>query len=245
MHVLFLEIDTQRDWSVASIGPAYLGASIRKVGHEASLLRINEEEPVKTLIEAIHDRKPDLIGVSLTSRQWLGAKRLLNGLREHVDIPVITGGLHPTFSPDATIAEPGIDYVCLGEGERAFMYFVEAMEAGLPITDGSIDNIQTSVGNRPVLGKPFEPIDDLPFMARDLLDEQHGVVHICTQRGCPFPCTYCAARMYDELYAEQGGAAYGRRRSHENVLEELFEIRDQGSLNYVIFLDDTFTIHHP
>jgi radical SAM superfamily enzyme YgiQ (UPF0313 family) len=67
---------------------------------------------------------------------------------------------------------------------------------------------------------------------------------MATQRGCPFPCTYCAARMYDELY-ESTGENYGRRRSHDNVLAELLEIRRQGPLSYVIFLDDTFTIHHP
>ena len=41
------------------------------------------------------------------------------------------------------------------------------------------------------------------------------------------------------------GGAYGRRRSHGNVLAELRALRDAGPLNYVIFLDDTFTIHHP
>jgi radical SAM superfamily enzyme YgiQ (UPF0313 family) len=80
-------------------------------------------------------------------------------------------------------------------------------------------------------------------MARDLLDEPNGTVHMATQRGCPFPCTYCAARMYNELYAA-GGEDYGRRRSHANVLAELHELRDANRLAYVIFLDDTFTINH-
>jgi radical SAM superfamily enzyme YgiQ (UPF0313 family) len=65
-----------------------------------------------------------------------------------------------------------------------------------------------------------------------------------TQRGCPFGCTYCAARMYNELYQDTAGVDYGRRRSHNNVLAELFQLRAQGRLGYVIFLDDTFTINH-
>src|SRR5690606_6246500 len=81
-------------------------------------------------------------------------------------------------------------------------------------------------------------------MARDLLDEPAGTVHMTTQRGCPVPCTYCAARMYNELY-EGTGADYGRRRSHASVLGELEGLRDAGKLSYVIFLDDTFTINHP
>jgi radical SAM superfamily enzyme YgiQ (UPF0313 family) len=50
--------------------------------------------------------------------------------------------------------------------------------------------------------------------------------------------------MYDELY-EGTGADYGRRRSHENVLAEIEELQRRGQVNYITFLDDTFTIHHP
>ncbi len=78
-----------------------------------------------------------------------------------------------------------------------------------------------------------------------MLDERWGVRHISTQRGCPFPCTYCAARMYDKLYKTGGTTDYGRRRTLRNVLSELQALRNPGPLNYVIFLDDTFTIHHP
>jgi anaerobic magnesium-protoporphyrin IX monomethyl ester cyclase len=65
-----------------------------------------------------------------------------------------------------------------------------------------------------------------------------------TQRGCPFPCTYCAARMYNEMYAD-----YGRRRTNASVAAELAGLRedaagDGAGLSYIIFLDDTFTINH-
>ncbi len=95
----------------------------------------------------------------------------------------------------------------------------------------------------PTLRPPFEPIDALPFMARDMLDERFGVVHIATQRGCPYPCTYCAARQFSDLYQGSYGS-FGRRRSHENVLDELSHLGRHGQLNYIIFLDDTFTINH-
>jgi radical SAM superfamily enzyme YgiQ (UPF0313 family) len=107
-----------------------------------------------------------------------------------------------------------------------------------------IANVWTRGGSKPALRPPIAALDRLPFVARDLLDEPRGTVHMTTQRGCPFPCTYCAARMYNELY-DGTGEEYGRRRSHQNVLAELFQLREQGRLGYVIFLDDTFTIHHP
>ena len=251
MKVLFLEIDQERDWAVASIGPAFIGAYLRQHGHEADLLRVPPGRCVADLLDDLRERSPDLLGVSLTSRQWLRARDVIAGVRKELDIPVIAGGLHPTFAAETVLAAPGFDYVCLGEGELATLELVNALErrAG-PVT--GLRNIRTA-GELPTLisggvqaqtplHPPFEPIDNLPFMARDLLDEISGVVHMTTQRGCPYPCTYCAAPRYSDLYGSY--ANYGRRRSVASVLAELRAIKAAGALNYVIFLDDTFTINH-
>ena len=242
MRVLFLEIDTESDWAVASVGPAFLAAYIRSHGHRADFIRAPVSMETADLISQISQARPALIGISLTTRQWQRARRLIIELRAVLDVPIVAGGLHPTFSPEAVLAHPGIDYVCLGEGEAPLLDLVEALEAGRPPSDGEIDNIWVKGGTRPAMRPPLEPIDALPFMARDLLDEHHGVIHMATQRGCPFPCTYCGARMFNQLY--EGNGTYGRRRSIESVMKELRQIREAGALNYIIFLDDTFTINH-
>jgi radical SAM superfamily enzyme YgiQ (UPF0313 family) len=244
MRVLFLELDTENDWAVASLGPGFLAAWLRRHGHEASLLRIAMERPFEAIAAAVQREAPALIGVSITTRQWLRARDVLGALRRVINVPVIVGGLHPTFSPEEVLRHDGIDAVCLGEGEAALLEFVEALESGRPAADLRIANIWLKGGARPPLRNPIEPLDALPFLARDMLDERWGVRHLTTQRGCPFPCTFCAARMYDKLYASADTSSYGRRRSHASVLAELAELRSQGPLNYVIFLDDTFTIHH-
>ena len=243
MHVLFLEIDTESSWAVASLGPAFLASYLRAAGHHATFLRVPLDWDADHVAEQVRAIQPGLIGLSLTTRQWLRARTLVERLRQGADIPVVAGGLHPTFSPEGVLAAAGFDYVCLGEGETALLDLVEALESGAGPSEIRIPNIWGTGGPRPPLRPPFEPLDDLPFMARDHLDERYGVVHISTQRGCPFKCTYCAARMYNELYAET--ADYGRRRSLPNVIQELQAIKAAGPLNYVIFLDDTFTINHP
>ena len=257
MKVLFLEIDTEATWSVASLGPAFLAATLRAHGHEAAFCRIAHTVGVDAVEAAVREQAPGLIGISVTTRQWLRTRDLMGTLRQRCGVPVILGGLHPTFAPDEVLLHAGIDFVCLGEGEQALLDLVRALEAGTAEGDvrlGRINNIRSRGGLKAGLRPPIEPVDGIAFAARDLLDERWGVVHMSTQRGCPFPCTYCAARMYDQLYAEQAGAdgadgresrPYGRRRSHDNVLAELRQIRAAGPLTYVIFLDDTFTIHHP
>lgn len=239
MRVLFIEVDTERSWAVAGIGPAFIASWLRQHGHEVLFLRATLDHDSEAIESAVREAAPDIIGMSLTTRQWQRARSLARVLLDRFEIPLIAGGLHPTFAPEVVLNSPGFDYVCLGEGEVALLELIEALESGGPVD--SIPNIWARGGQRPVLRPPFEPIDQLPFMARDMLDEPSGVIHMATQRGCPFPCTYCAARMFNQLY--EGTGQYGRRRSHGNVLDELIGLRDEGKLSYVIYLDDTFTIY--
>jgi radical SAM superfamily enzyme YgiQ (UPF0313 family) len=241
MRVVFLEVDTESQWAMASLGPAFLAAFLREHGHEAILIRALIEMPDHEVLRRVREAEPGLIGVSMTTRQWLRSKHLVGMIRQHLQVPVIAGGLHATFSPEAVLAAPGFDYAGLGECEEALLDLVNALEAGR--SPHGIANIWVRGGFKPVLRKPVEPIDRLPFAARDMLEEPMGVVQVSTQRGCPFPCTYCGARMFNELY--EGNGEYGRRRTHENVFAELRLLREAGRLSYIIFLDDTFTIHHP
>ncbi len=240
MRVLFLEVDTERSWALASVGPATLGAWLRRAGHEVSFMRARLDMSEDEVVREVAARAPELLGVSLTTRQWLRARDLVGAIRRTLDLPVVAGGLHPTFAPEQVLSSPGFDWACLGEGEETLLELVTALERGAPT--GDIPNLMARGAARPRLRPPLEPLDRLPWMARDLLDETPGVVHMATQRGCPFPCTYCAARMYDELYGQQG-QEYGRRRSHDDVMAELHALRAQGRLSFVIFLDDTFTLH--
>ena len=237
MKMLFLEIATERNWALAAIGPACLAAYLRREGHTVDLHVVEYDATIDDVIEAVRAYGPALIGLSMTTRQWLRGAEVVAGLREQVDIPVIAGGLHPTFSPEQVLESPGFDYVCLGEGEGALLDVVEHIDAGVPIVAGAIDNIQCRGAGRPKLRDPIPELDSLPWMARDMLMERAGMAYMVTQRGCPFLCTYCAARMYNEMYS-----GYGRRRSQDDVHAEIASLREKG-VGYLLFLDDTFTIH--
>lgn len=243
LKVTFLEVDTDREWALASVGPAYLTAFLRQRGHGGEMLRLGIELDDEAAVSEIVAAEPEVVGLSLTTRQWWRARRLVALLRRRLDVPVIAGGLHPTFSPEEVLAHPGFDAVCLGEGEEALAEWVEVLAAGRSPTPGEIDNLWIRGGERPRLRPPYAELDELPFLARDLLDEPEGVAHLNTQRGCPFPCTYCAARTYHDLYRRHagGGGGYGRRRSQASVLHEVAELEESG-VGYLIFLDDTFTL---
>lgn len=241
MKVLFVELEMEKNWSVASIGPAFLSSYVRKHGHECTIVHIPFDMTISDAVSLICAQEMDILGLSLTTRQWQRAVSLLKTLRAQQHIPTIVGGLHPTFSPEDTLSKEGIDYLCLGEGEESFLDFLDTMQRNGVVRAGDVPNIWVQGGLRPKVRPPIPSLDDVPFVDRALLNERYGVINMTTQRGCPFPCTYCAARMYNEMY---GNAKYGRRRSIQNVLDELHHIKETGLLSYVIFLDDTFTINH-
>ena len=241
MKTVFLEIDESIAWAVASIGPAFIASYLRLYDHEVEMLRVPMNYSLENFGESVLAHAPDVVGLSLTSRQWLRAKELIPILRQFYQGPIIVGGLHPTFSSGTVLKTPGIDYVCIGEGEQAMLEFVEALGQGRAVH--GIKNIRAKSEPMPELRPPFEALDSLPFMARDMLAEKYGVVHISTQRGCPYPCTYCAAPRIADLY-DGGYSSYGRRRSPGNVIAELTQIRETVQPNYIVFLDDTFTINH-
>lgn len=235
MKLLFLEIETEDPWPLAAVGPAFIGAYLRNHGHEAELLRIGPSESLVSAVARVQTTAPDLLGLSLTLRQWPRARGVVSEIRSKLKIPVIAGGLFPTFAPETVLSAEGFDFVCIGEGEAASRDLLDALAHG----SGGISlipNIRHRNGEAPPLRPPIASLDDGPFLARDLLDEDHGIVHMVTRRGCPFSCAYCSAGGYRDLY----GAGYLRDRSPENVLAELRSLGESGGLGYVIFLDDTF-----
>lgn len=238
MKIIFLEIETENAWALASVGPASIAAYIRRYGHNAALLRVHPDQQIKDIIPRIEKERPDILGFSITTPQWRRAFFVAREIRKNMDIPIIAGGTHPTFLPLSVLESGSFDYVCLGEGEAAVFDMFSIMEKGADVRLAGLPNLWVRGSGRPEL-RPPEPIDQLPFMARDLLDETRGIVHINTMRGCPFPCTFCAGSAISRIYGNKG---YVRRRPVDHVLAELRHLRQKDSIHYVIFLDDTFTV---
>lgn len=239
MKIVFLEIDTDQPWALTSVGPGHIASFIRPYGHDASLLRISPEQPTTAILQGLDKEEPDVLGISMTTNQWHRARFVAEEIRKNIDLPTIAGGLHPTFAPVSVLEAHGIDAVCLGEGEEAVNELLSFLENGGNIENAAIANIWIKNAPRPVLRPPIPDLNQLPFIARDMLDEQHGIINITTQRGCPFQCSFCAGGAINALYEK----SYIRRRPVSHVIAELQQIRKAGALNYVVFLDDTFTVN--
>ena len=76
------------------------------------------------LKEQIERFKPDLLALSCTEDMWELGVKILQEIREYKQknkVPVIAGGVFPTFAPEIVIKEELIDLVCVGEGENALI----------------------------------------------------------------------------------------------------------------------------
>jgi radical SAM superfamily enzyme YgiQ (UPF0313 family) len=140
------------------------------------------------------------------------------------------GGSHVSAAPLSVISDPSVDFIIRGEGERPFVEFLRAWEAGL-LLEG-VPNLGFKRNGDPVLNPMAEnfPLDNLPpadfsdLRPDRYLFEKRPLCFITTSRGCPHQCTFCSVHLtFGEKF---------RRRSPENVLSE---IRQRYSEGYRVF----------
>jgi len=243
MHLTFVirEIDNEPH------GILLIAALLKEHGHRVSLTVASEEDP----LAAVERLRPDVVAYSVytgTQRYYLDLNRRI---KQRLPVFSIFGGPHPTFFPEL-IEEEGVDGVCVGEGEYATLELMDALAAGEPYTGIRNWLFRTETG---VVRNPLRPLlasaelDALPFADRELLYSAHPLSRsnrirpFITGRGCPYNCSFCFNRAYSDLYQSAGHPTGLRRRSVDNVLREIEEVRRRYGLSFITFMDDTFILN--
>jgi radical SAM superfamily enzyme YgiQ (UPF0313 family) len=223
------------------LGPMYLSTLCRTSGHEAKLFFASDRE----FIRRIHSYDPQVLAYSVISGSHKSHLRINRILKRLLPAFSIFGGPHTTFFPE-TIHEIGVDAICVGEGEYAFLDLVNRLSDGLEISD--IPNLWIKDGDR-IIRNPVRPLvsnlDELPFPDRELVYasdrylRESKIKRFMSNRGCPFRCTYCFNRSFKEIYRGQKTI---RWRSVDNVVEEIARTRARYPLELVRFIDDIFIL---
>jgi len=87
-------------------------------------IRIKDTSWSDDLKKQVEKFKPDLIGLSTTEDMYELGLKFLDTIKSYKlknKVPVIAGGVFPTFAPEIVIKEKLIDIVCVGEGENALI----------------------------------------------------------------------------------------------------------------------------
>jgi anaerobic magnesium-protoporphyrin IX monomethyl ester cyclase len=202
----------------------------------------------------INTFQPDLIAISSTEDMWELGMHILEEIRDYKtrnNIPVIAGGVFPTFAPDLALRYPLVDMVCVGEGENALIDLCQRIEAGnswetvtnlwVKKTDGAI--LKNSVSN-PVDINELPVIDIKLFedarLYRPMAGKVYRMLPIETMRGCPYTCRFCNSPSQMSFYKAETGGGYFRKKDLDLVYKELTYFKDELNLEYAYFWADTF-----
>ncbi|MBF0465661.1 MAG: B12-binding domain-containing radical SAM protein [Nitrospirae bacterium] len=234
-HILFIKDSFSIEGE--PMGVMQLSAIAKMQGFNTCLC--SSKQDYKKLI---NKHKPAAIAISMLSGEYTSIKTLIGEIKRYADkIPIIVGGPHPTFAPSA-LEDFGVEAICTGEGDRAFTEILKRIGAGTSF-DG-IPNIHTKTQKTP-RGPLIENLDELPFIDRELYYEASPVNRrfkmrsFYSSRGCPYGCTYCFNHAYNKL--NKGLGRVVRKRSVENLIEELEIVTKKYDTQYIRFSDDVFT----
>jgi anaerobic magnesium-protoporphyrin IX monomethyl ester cyclase len=206
------------------------------------------------IIEKVQSFEPDLIALSTTEDMWLLGVRLLEEMGGYITrhkIPVIAGGVFPTFAPDLVIKHRLVDMVCVGEGENSLVDLCERLDKGNSYSDvtnlwvkqkdGSI--IKNSISN------PFD-IDQTLMIDTGLFEEQrfyrpmagkwYKMMPVETIRGCPYKCSFCNSPDQMDFYKETTSSNFFRKKKIDLVYRELKHFKENLGIEYFYFWADTF-----
>lgn len=241
MRVLFIE--KQIDYEPQGI--MQLSACLKQAGHETHLAIAAQEDPIRLTQEI----EPDIVAYSVMTgshQYYFDLNRQVKAALKDRQPFSIFGGPHPTFFPEM-ISEPGVDGLCVGEGDEAIVDLANALGNGGLNPD--LPNWWLKIEDE-IVRNPVRPLmtdlGDLPLPDRELVYGKHTysritpIKHFMGSRGCPYNCTYCFNHAYYQIYSRE---RRGNQRPVDQIIEEVNWVRSQWPLQQVVFIDDLFIIY--
>ncbi len=218
------------------LGLEYLSACLKRAGHTTHICDLDLDDAVATIRR--HD--VGLVGYSVTTGLQGAYLDFNRRLKDKVNVVSVFGGPHPTFVP-RIIEDPGVDVICIGEGERAAVELADRIEAGREF--GDIENLFVKQDGR-VIRNPVRPgersLDEFPHPDRELVYTKFPELSRTTMktvlagRGCLFKCSYC----YHQDFMDQHGIKNAvRMRSVDDLIAELAELKAYYPVSFFRFVD--------
>jgi radical SAM superfamily enzyme YgiQ (UPF0313 family) len=225
------------------LGISYMAAVLEENGYEVNIIDASAMEMTwEDLEEELKEQSPQVVAITALTPTIEQAKKPAHLVKKVFPLTtVVMGGYHPTFNHQEILDKDYVDVVVMGEGEYTLLELVQTLEEGGDLSQVRGIALENQVNPpRPLI----TDMDALPFPARHLLPMDHykmlnmktGMATMITSRGCPMQCSFCAS-----------AALHGpklRRRSPENVVDEMEHLVRDHDVGIIAFMDDTFTLNH-
>ncbi|MCW4001810.1 MAG: B12-binding domain-containing radical SAM protein [Candidatus Bathyarchaeota archaeon] len=232
------------------LGLAYVAAALEKGGFQVEVLdNYLLKKPIDYVKLEIERLSPEIVGITCGSVTYQRCVETAKAVKEVLpSCKVVVGGPHPSYMPDSMLQHPEIDYVVLGEGERAIV------ELATKITEdednraiATIPGVACRCEGKITKTAPrfISDLDQIPYPARHLLPmhlynrtiEYLSVNPVDTMnvvRGCPYNCAFCETK---DLWGRTC-----RAFSPSRVVEEIEHLTNQHGSKGIYFVGDNFTI---
>ena len=250
MNILFINPNLSQT-PMLNLGLAYIISAV-KSQHKIKLVDcVRCRKKLESFLdENIGEFIPNIIAFSTTSFTYKKALDILTHLRPKFPrAHVVFGGIHPTLFPDETIAQQGIDAICIGEGELSFPEYLNYLEHPHgDVPKGIWQKLSTGEIVKTSLRKLHDQIDDFLFPDWSDWDTSFYIKNATTylpnamilsaSRGCPYKCTFCS----NHALSSANTGTWFRQRSAASVIAEIHALyrQYQGQFESLFFYDETF-----
>lgn len=238
MRIAFIEPSIL---NVEPLGIAYLAQSLINDGHEVRYF----ETPRLNFFKRLKSFNPEVLAYSVTTGKHYLCQKINSIIRRHIRAISLFGGAHCTFYPEFIENDDLIDGVCRGEGELAIVELVHKIEQqeDFKTTLNWWLRADGKIYKNPIREK-IADLDSLPFPNREVIYYENmdlrdmPIKRILGARGCPFVCSYCFNKKYNDLYKGKGKVY--RQRSTQNIVQEVKEIKKRYPITFLKFAEDIF-----
>jgi len=228
------------------LGLLYISAYLKQEGFDVavfdSTFRQKEE-----LFRYIDTHNPPIVALYCNMMTRISVLELATYAKKQGAITVVGGPEPVNYAED--FLHRDVDVVVEGEGEHTLSDLLPNLRKyGLSRLESIKGIAYLDEGGQLIRTLPrakIKDLDALPFPDREAISIEHylsawrehhgkGAVSLITARGCPFRCNWCSHSVFGHSH---------RRRSPENVVEEVQLIKDRYDPELLWYADDVFTIN--
>ena len=216
----------------------YLAAVAEKAGLEAKIADYSQGGDFE---KDLKEFCPDYLLINVatpTFKSDLGALTVAKEICPDV-VTIAKGAAFLTVAFEVMYFQKDLDLILFGEPEDTLKEVLEGKDYSKILGLYYRDDLRAKfTGSRPFI----EDLDKLPYPARHLVDNNiyrrpdnnkvQAVIKV--SRGCPFHCFFCLATPVL--------GAKVRKRSAENIIEEIKECVDKYGITNFLFWSDIFNI---
>lgn len=229
-----------------TLGLLYISSHLKAKGFDVDLFDSTFEN-LAGFEAHLHQSRPNLVGLYCNLMTKQNVLTMID-LCKKVDATVIVGGPEPPSYAEEYL-NYGADIVVVGEGEVTLEELIPHIaQRGLRQLESILGIVFCNQAGEIVKTAPrpqIPQLSDQPWPDREAIPMQryldtwkthHGLssVSLITARGCPYTCTWCSHSVFGETH---------RRRTPQDVAEEVAWIKQHYNPDQLWYADDVFTIH--